>query len=85
MGLNVDVFGAEDFLCAFDGQTFDDIRILAAPVIPSTGVAFRIFVGEHGAGGFKDGFVSEVFRGNQFKAARLPPFFIFYCSVNLWI
>jgi hypothetical protein len=46
----------------------------AATVIALSGVAFRVFVGEHGALGFPDFIADKVFRGDEFHVVFLAVF-----------
>ncbi len=55
VGLDVDVLGAENPLCAVDGQLLDDIHVLAAAVPAAARVALGVLVGEAGALGLHDG------------------------------
>ena len=59
--LDVGVIGAEKFFGAIDGEMFGDVHEFAAAVIALAGIAFGVFVGEHRAHGFHDGFGDEIF------------------------
>ena len=77
VGLDVDVFGAEELFGAVAGQVFDDVGVLAAAVVALSGVALCVFVGKNGACGFEDRAADEVFGGNHLEAFVLAPYFVF--------
>ena len=58
-----------------DGQLLHHVGKLAAPVVTATGVALRVLVGEHAAGGLQDGLAHEILRGNEFQLVGLTPGF----------
>lgn len=75
MRLDVGVFCAEQLAGSIPRQIFDDIDIFAAAVVASSGVAFGVFVGEDGAGGFHDSGAGVVFGGDQFESVDLSAAF----------
>ena len=99
MGLYVNVFCAEDLLRPLDGKSFDDVRKLAAAVIPPAGIALGVFIGEDRALRFEDGPAYVVFLGDKdylfvlpapFPLDRIidlrvdnPEIIIFHLSLNL--
>ena len=66
VGLDVGVFGPEQFLRPLDGQPFDNVDPLAAAVVPFAGVALRVLVGQHRTRGREDGRAHVIFRGDEF-------------------
>ena len=64
MGLHVDMLGSEDLLAALDGEVFNRIHVLAAPVVSFAGVPLRILVRHDGALGGQHGGTGEVFRSD---------------------
>jgi hypothetical protein len=76
MRLDVRVLGAEDRLCALDRERLGNVDELAAAVVPLTGVAFGVLVGQHGARRFAHGAARIVFRGDQFEVLALARFFV---------
>ena len=75
MGLHVGMIGAEQFLGPVDGQLLHHVGKLAAAVVAAAGVALRILVGEHAAGGLQDSLAHEILRGNEFQLVGLTPSF----------
>ena len=71
MRLDVGVLGAEERFRARDGRALDDIDELAAAVVASAGIAFRVLVGQHRAGRFEDGAADEVLGGDELEAVVL--------------
>ena len=82
MRLHVCVLGAKKSFRTFDGEPLDAVNILAAAVISFARIAFGIFVGEHGAGGFQHSFRNKIFRSDELKPGRLPPHFIAQASAT---
>ena len=76
VGLDVGVFGVEELFGAVAGNVFHFVGVFAAAIIALAGVAFGVFVGEDGAGGFEDGFGGEVFAGDEFDLAVLAGGFL---------
>ena len=66
-----ELFGAEQFTGALAGQLLYDVHIFAAPVIPLSGIAFRIFVRQAGTHGCHDGRRNEVLAGDQLNMRAL--------------
>ena len=71
MRLHVGMFGAEKLPGPVDGQLLHHVGKLAAPIVTATGVALRVLVGEHAAGGLQDGLAHEILRGNEFQLVGL--------------
>ena len=69
--LDVGVFGAEQGLGAFAGDGFDLVHVFAAAIVAATGVAFGVFVGQHGALALQYRSRHEVLRGDHLKATAL--------------
>ncbi len=68
MRLHVGMFRAKKFLDPLAREIFYDVGKLASAVIALAGVAFRIFVGEHGTGSLKHSLADEVFGSDQLQA-----------------
>ncbi len=85
MGLDVDVFGAEEAFGAVAGEVFDDVGVLAAAVVALSGVSLCVFVGENGACCFKDGAADEVFGGDHLEAFVLALYFVFNLRGDLGV
>ena len=62
VGLDVDMFGAEQLLGPIDCQLFNGVHVLTAAVPSFARIAFRVFVGEDAALCFHNGAAGEVFR-----------------------
>ncbi len=75
VGLDVDVFAAEELLGAVDGELLDDIDVFAAAVPAFPGIALGVFVREATALRFHDGAAGEVFGGDELDVFALPFFF----------
>jgi hypothetical protein len=75
VGLDVGEAAAEELLGALDGEVFDLVVEAAAAVVARTGVAFGIFIGEDGAGGFHDGGGDVVLAGDQLEGGLLAALF----------
>ncbi len=71
MGLNIDVFGTEQFFRPVDGQLLGDINHLATAVITLTRIPFSIFIGQYRALCFQHSLADKIFRGNKFEAVFL--------------
>ena len=67
---------AEELFRPADGEALDDVHVLAAAVVPATGVAFGVLIGEYGARRCEDGAADEVFRGDQLETVPLPVQFV---------
>ena len=74
--LHVGMLSAKKLLGAFARQRFHHVGELAAAVITSPGIAFRVFVGEYRAGSFQHGFADKIFRSDQLEAFVLAPGFV---------
>ena len=85
MRLHVGVLRAEELLRPISRQVLDDIRILAAAVVPLARISFGVLVGEHRARRFQHGFADKVLRSNQFKSFMLAASFVVDGSGNLRI
>ena len=72
VGLHVGVARAEELLGPLDGDVLHHVHALAAAVVALAGVAFGVFVGEHGAGGGQHGGADDVLRGDQLNVLLLP-------------
>ncbi len=77
IGLDVGEAAVEQLACALDREAFGDVDKLAAAVIPSAGVAFRVFVGHHRALRLEHGARDDVFRRDQFEPIALTTEFEF--------
>ena len=64
VGLNVCVFGAEEFFGAVDGELFNDVHVFASAIPPAARVTFGVLVGEARALGLHDRAGGEVFGGD---------------------
>ena len=76
MRLDVGVIGAEQRFRAGDSRALGDVHELAAAVIALAGIALRVLVRHHRAGGFEDGAAHEILRGDQLEAAVLTMQFV---------
>ena len=74
--LHVGMLGAEELLGAVAGQVLDDVGELAAAVVALAGIAFRVFIGEDGAGGLEHGAGDEVLAGDHLQAFVLAAAFV---------
>ncbi len=74
MGLDVDVFGAEQLLGPIDRQLFNRVHILTTPVPSFSRIAFRVFVRKDAALCFHYGAAGEIFRRDQFDIFALAFF-----------
>ena len=83
--LHVGILGSEQFLGAVARQVLDPVREFAAAVIALARIAFGVFVGEDGAGGFENRFGNEVLAGDQFQARVLALRFMADQVVNFGI
>ncbi len=72
MGLNVGVLSAEKLFGSSNRQPFDNIDELTTPVVPPSRIAFRILVGENGAGSLEHRSTREILRSDQLQSVRLP-------------
>ena len=71
MGLYIDMFSAEKFLCPVNGQLFYFVYEFASAVVSLTRIAFGVFIGEHAALGFHDCVAYDIFRSNHFQLVSL--------------
>ena len=76
--LYIRILGSEQAFGPFNRQAFHHIHVLAAAIIPSSGIPFCIFVGEHRSGGFQNRSTGVVFGRNQLQAVVLSHSFILY-------
>ena len=76
VGLDVDVFGLEEFLRAVARQVFDDVHELAAAIVALAGIAFGVFVGQRGCGRGEDGGGNMVFGGDELEGRFLAMGFV---------
>ena len=74
VGLDVDMFGAEQLLGPIDCQLFNSIDILTAAVPSFARIAFRIFVREDAALCFHHSAAGEILGRDQFDIFALPFF-----------
>ena len=81
MCLYVGMFCAEKFFGAFNGKGFNLVNVFAAAITVS-GVAFRIFVGQHTAHGFHNCGADEVFGSNQLNFVALASELFAHCRSN---
>ena len=66
-----DILTPNNFLARSIARFSTMSRFFAAAVIAFAGIAFRIFVGQHAALGFENGFRDHIFRRNQFNRPSL--------------
>src|SRR6266849_4028740 len=85
MGLDVGLFGAKNLQGAVDGESLNDIHKLAAAVIATAGITFRIFIREHGALGSQDRGTGVVFGSNHLQPLLLAAAFALDRLPNLSI
>src|SRR5437868_2458376 len=71
MRLDVGVFGVEQRFGALAGQDLYLIHEFATAVIALAGITFGVFIRQHAAGGFEDGFRSEILAGDQLEMGVL--------------
>ena len=79
MGLYIGKAGAEELPGPLDGDVLHYIYALAAAVIPFSGVALRVFVGEHRTGSGQNGGADHVLRGDEFDVLLLAVIFRLNC------
>ncbi|MPN05301.1 hypothetical protein SDC9_152551 [bioreactor metagenome] len=72
MSLHVGMFSAKKFFSTFDSQRFNFIDVFTAAVITVSRIAFRVFIGQHGAHGFHNCRRYKVFGCNQLNFITLP-------------
>ncbi len=72
MRLHVGEGAAEQLFRPIDCQGFRHVNIDAAAIVAASGVAFGVFVGQHGPLGFQHRGGDDVLRGDQFDAVLLP-------------
>ena len=65
VGLHIREVAAEHLFRAIDGKFLGDVDNVAAAVIALSGIAFRVFVGEHRSGRFKHRARYVIFRGDE--------------------
>ena len=85
MGLDIGMFGAEEFFGPLDGEGFDLVHILAAAVIAGAGIALGIFIGQMAPHGLHDGGRDEVLRGDQLDMIPLPSQLAHHRAVDLGV
>jgi hypothetical protein len=72
MRLHVGKATAEQLLGPLDRQRLDRIRRRAALIVATPRIAFRIFVGKHGALRLEHGAAHDVLRSDQLDLVALP-------------
>ena len=77
IGLDVGEAAVEQLASALDCEAFGNVDELAAAVIASAGIAFRVLVGHHRALRFEHGARHDVFRGDEFDPIALTTEFEF--------
>ena len=85
MGLYIGKAGAEELPGPLDGDVLHYIYALAAAVIPFSGVALRVFVGEHRTGSGQNGGADHVLRGDEFDVLLLAVIFRLNCPADLGV
>jgi hypothetical protein len=85
MRLHIREFAGEHLLRTLNGQLFGHIDRVAAAVIALAGIAFRIFVGEHGAGRFQYRARDVILRSDQFDLVLLARELIGQDRGDLWV
>ncbi len=85
MGLYIGKAGAEELPGPLDGDVLHYIYALAAAVIPFSGVALRVFVGEHRTGSGQHGGADHVLRGDEFDVLLLAVIFRLNCPADLGV
>ncbi len=75
MGLDVGVLCSEEGPGPLDGEAFHHVDEPAAAMVPLSGVAFGVLVGEHRSLGFEDHLRDEVFRRDELDGEVLPCLF----------
>ena len=75
VGLDVRVVRTEEFFRPRDREFFDLVDLFAAAVVPAAGVAFGVFIREHGAHRLDDGLGDEVLARDQFDREALSAAF----------
>jgi len=74
--LHVGVLCAKKFLDPLARQFFHHVGKLASAVITLAGIAFRVFVGEHGSGSLKHSLTHKIFRSDQLQPFVLAASFV---------
>ena len=74
--LDIGELAAEEALRAVDREGFGDVHVLAASVVATPGVAFRVLVRHDRALRLEDGAGDEVLRGDEFDLVPLAPEFV---------
>ena len=85
IGLHVGEPAVEQLAGALDRQILGDVDELAAPVIASARVAFRIFIGHHRALRLEHGARHDIFRGDELDPVALTAELEFDRAGNLRI
>ncbi len=75
MGLNVGVICTEQGFHPIDGQVFGFVDVLATTVVALAGIAFGVFVGQHGTLRLHNPGAGVVLRSNQFDVLLLAALF----------
>jgi hypothetical protein len=63
--------GREQLTGTLPSKVLDFIDVLTAPVIPSTGIPFRILIRQDRAQSFQNSLGDEIFAGNEFQSPVL--------------
>src|SRR4030043_32181 len=85
VGLDIDVFCVKKFLCPFNCETFNNIGIFTAAVVPSSRISFCIFIRKDRTLNFQYGRACVVFRGYENNILPFPLYLFLYCFENLRI
>ena len=85
MGLNIGVCRAEQFFDPLNRQIFCHIHMFTTAIIPTSRIAFGIFVGHNRAGRFQYGTRYNVFGGDQLDLVALATKLIVDCRSNIGI
>ena len=64
MRLHIRVLGAEELLCALNGESLYLVDIFASAVVAGTGVTFGVLVGQMAPHCLHDSFADKVFGSN---------------------
>ena len=81
MRLYIGIFSIEETAYALNGELFYLVNHLTSPVVPCSGVSFRIFVGADGAECLQHLVADIVLGGDEFNAHRLS-FFLFLNQIE---
>ena len=72
VGLHVRVGTPKQGACPLAGQILHDVDLLAAAVVPPSGIPLGVLVGEHAPHRLHDGGRREVLRCDELDGAALP-------------